>query len=362
MHFLFTAPRYHTNQHFAVKALLDAGHQVTFMALGRGQSEVYDALQPTILAQSAPMRVIGMRTPSIFAFWSMMRRLKPDVVIVRDPNSAYGLLSVAVSRLLGRTVIFYTPTPMYRQLDWRRKFIRSFPAWVARAKWMTPILGSPERYTPAFGALRYLPFAMEPQTAPERRQWFQNGVINVLSVGKFEPRKNHRLFLQAVANLSKKYPIRATVIGECTLAEHKHELSAVKELNKLLALGNIVRFESNQSFWEVQVEYAKHDVFVLPSRDEPAGISLLEAMSHSMPVICSDSCGLKGSIRQGENGYVFRTDDANDLERCLERIISDRCRLMEMGATSYEIVVSDNWPAKYAETIVAIADEKEQHL
>ena len=49
MHFVFTAPRYHTNQHFAMKALLDAGHEVSFLALKRGHSEVYDALDPTIL-------------------------------------------------------------------------------------------------------------------------------------------------------------------------------------------------------------------------------------------------------------------------------------------------------------------------
>ena len=33
MHFVFTAPRFHTNQHFPAKALLDAGHQVTFLVL-----------------------------------------------------------------------------------------------------------------------------------------------------------------------------------------------------------------------------------------------------------------------------------------------------------------------------------------
>ena len=36
MHFLYTAPRYHTNQHFTSKALLDAGHHVTFLVLRRG--------------------------------------------------------------------------------------------------------------------------------------------------------------------------------------------------------------------------------------------------------------------------------------------------------------------------------------
>ena len=36
LRFVFTAPRYHTNQHYAVKALLDAGHEVSFLALRRG--------------------------------------------------------------------------------------------------------------------------------------------------------------------------------------------------------------------------------------------------------------------------------------------------------------------------------------
>ena len=51
MHFLFTASVYHTNQHFAVKALQDAGHEVSYLALAREQSEVYDALCPTILGE-----------------------------------------------------------------------------------------------------------------------------------------------------------------------------------------------------------------------------------------------------------------------------------------------------------------------
>ena len=37
--FLFTAPRFHTNEHYAVKALLEAGHEVAFFALRRGGSK-----------------------------------------------------------------------------------------------------------------------------------------------------------------------------------------------------------------------------------------------------------------------------------------------------------------------------------
>ena len=362
LHFLFTAPRYHTNQHFAVKALLDAGHRVSFLALRREHSEVYDALHPTILGESIATRAIQSRRigiPPLPDFWKQMRKLNPDVVIARDPNTAYGLLSAVVGRLMVANVIFYSQTPVHRRLNWWETFMRSFPARVARARWITPLLGSPETYPPAFGALRYVPFAMEPQTAPDQRSWFRDSAINILCIGKFEERKNHRLFLQAIACLSERYPVRATIIGQCTTGEHRRRVSEIKEFQKSAGLGDRVRIKTNMSYWDVQREYGKHDLFVLPSRDEPAAVSPLEAMAHSLPVVCSDSNGTQCYIRQGENGYVFRTDDLDDLKDYMERIISDRRRLVEMGSRSYELVVSEHSPARYVEALLAIAERRE---
>ena len=233
--------------------------------------------------------------------------------------------------------------------------MRSFPAWVAQARWITPVLGSADAYSPAFAALRYVPFVMEPQTDPSQKQWFQGRTINVLCVGKFHRRKNHRMFLQAVADLSQRYQIRATVIGECSEPEHQREMKDIEELHKSLALGDRVCLKTNVSYWDVQQEYAKHDLFVLPSRDEPAAVSPLEAMAHSIPVICSDSNGTNCYIRPGENGYVFRTDDAAHLVECMERVISSPARMMKMGAISYKLVVTEHSPARYVRRMVSIA-------
>ena len=355
MHFVFTAPRYHTNQHFAVKALLDAGHQVTFLALGRGQSEVYDSLEPTVLPNSGVMRALGISAPSPFTLWGTLNRLDPDVVIVRDPNTPYGLLSVILSRLRRLNVVLYSQTPMHRSLSWRQRFIRSFPAWLSGAKWITPVLGSPDVHPPAFSALRYVPFVVEPQAAPSQRRWFLDGTINLLCVGKFEERKNQRMFLHAIAAVSEENSIRATLVGECTTVEHRRELSGLQDLRKSLGLCGRVNFKTNLPYWDAQAEYTKHDLFVLPSRDEPAAVSPLEAMSHSLPVICSDSNGTRCYIRPGENGYIFKTDDLDDLVACMERIICDRERLKQMGARSYELVLTEHSPAKYVETMVSIA-------
>ena len=69
MRFVFTAPRYHTNQHFVVKALLDAGHEVSFLALGRGQSEYYEAIQPIVLGEAGVVRLWRR-------VWRQMRALR----------------------------------------------------------------------------------------------------------------------------------------------------------------------------------------------------------------------------------------------------------------------------------------------
>ena len=351
MRFVFTAPRYHTNQHFAMKALLDAGHEVSFLALRRGQSEVYEVLHPTILGEAAPVR-LWMRT------WRRMRALGPDVVVVRDPPTAFGLLSVAAARLMGRTLVFYTQTPMYRRLGWWKKLWRWFPAWATGAEWITPVLGWPDRYSPALSVLRYVPFVMEPQTAPERREWFRDGAVNVLCIGKFEERKNHRLFMEAVSRLSGRYAVRATIVGECSTEEHRRELEAVKELHGSLGLGERVVFKTNLPYREVQREYALHDLFVLPARREPASVSLLEAMAHSLPVVCSDSNGTQCYVRPGENGYVFGTDDVDGLVAAMEQIVEDRERLKAMGRRSYELVVSEHAPGRYVEALLEIAEQK----
>ena len=344
LRFLFTAPRYHTNQHFAVKALLDAGHEASFLALKRGQSEVYDALHPTVLRRMSP-----------FWLWQSMRTVKPDAVIVRNPSSTYGLVSVIVATMLGAVVIFYSQTPLHRQLNMWKRVIRTVPAWVVRAKWITPVLGSPDRYPAALNALRYVPFVMEPQTAPDQKQWFRGNATNILCIGKYQRRKNHRLFLQAFARLAGRHSVRATIVGECTTTEHQRELSELKNYQQHLGLIGNICFKKNLPFKDVQDEYWRHDLFVLASRDEPAAVSNLEAMAHSLPVICSNSNGTKCYTRPGENGFIFRTDDVDHLEQCMESIVSNRERLVAMGARSYQLVVSEHAPRRFVQTLLEIA-------
>ena len=369
MHFVFTAPRYHTNQHFAAKALVDAGHRVSFLVLERGQSETYEAVRPEVLGESLASRTLSRLAsglfgrsvdreysfPRILVFWRRLRGLAPDVVIVRGHRTWYGRLSIWSARLNGFPVIFYTQNRLHRPIDRFRRFLHTFRARIVGAQWITPVLGDPDRYPPAVPVMRYVPFVMEPQTPPERKTWFSEDAVSVLSIGKFQRRKNHRLLLQAIARLSARYPLRATIIGECTTAEHRQELAEVERVRDREGLRDRVRIRSNLPYPEVQRALSVHDVFVLASRTEPATISQLEAMAHSLPVICSDANGTRCYVRPGENGFIVRTGDVDDLARHLETIIRNRERLVQMGARSYELVVSEHAPGKYVETMLALA-------
>ncbi len=369
MRLVYTAPRYHTNQHFSVQALVEAGHSVSFLVLRRGQSETYDALEPNVLGRSpifdVLLRLVGrcpgvnfertLGLPPLLRFWREMRGLRPAAVIVRDPFSAYGMLSTLTSRLIGARPIFYSQAPKYRRLSRWKRFVFALARRAAGAEWITPVLGSPGLRGSVDTHLRYAPFVIRPQTAPGGKRWFAGGVVNILSVGKYEARKNHGLFLDVIGRLSRRHSIRATIVGECSTSEHRLELERVRRHCQRLDLEGTVGIEVNLPFPEVQRRYSEHDVFVLASRDEWAAVSPLEAMAHSLPVACSDSNGTQCYVRPGENGFVFRSDDLDDLEACLSRIVSDRERLVEMGRRSHELVVSEHAPERYVEAVTAMA-------
>lgn len=369
MHFVFTAPRFHTNQHFPAKALIDAGHQVTFLVLRRGQSESYAALTPVVLGCSPVFEILrslasnlpgigysnvgGM--PSPYRFLKHMRRLRPSAVVVRDPNSAYGLLATLAAKLTGTKLIVYTQTPKHQRMPWLKRLRFPLMLRLTGATWFTPVLGSTSKYPAVHKALRYVPFVVEAATEPKDKQWFTGGCVNILAIGKFQQRKNHALFVEAIAAVARRYAVHALIVGECSTDEHREVLDHVRQRRTDLGLEDAVEIRTNLAFDEVQRLYATHDLFVLASRGEPAAVSPLEAMAHSLPVICSDSNGTACYIVRGRNGFVFRSDDADDLAACITSVVADRVRLTEMGAQSYQQVLTDHSPARYVDALIEMA-------
>jgi glycosyltransferase involved in cell wall biosynthesis len=77
------------------------------------------------------------------------------------------------------------------------------------------------------------------------------------------------------------------------------------------------------------------DVFVLPSRHEPWGLVVNEAMNAGRAVIVSDDVGcLRDLVREGETGAVFPAGDVAALAAALEHVLATRETAARMGAAA----------------------------
>lgn len=72
----------------------------------------------------------------------------------------------------------------------------------------------------------------------------------------------------------------------------------------------------NQSM--MPILYRMGQVFILPSISETWGLAVNEALACGTPVIVSDKCGCSlDLIRSDENGYVFKSNDKDDLVKAM---------------------------------------------
>ncbi|MFB6198367.1 MAG: glycosyltransferase, partial [Halobacteriaceae archaeon] len=83
---------------------------------------------------------------------------------------------------------------------------------------------------------------------------------------------------------------------------------------------------------ELFAQYKSADVYVLPSRADPWGISVVEAMKAGTPVILSDAVGAGRDLVDGKKtGYIFPSEDSTVLADYLADLLSDAEKRRKMG-------------------------------
>jgi glycosyltransferase involved in cell wall biosynthesis len=117
--------------------------------------------------------------------------------------------------------------------------------------------------------------------------------------------------------------------------------SRLEELARREAPGRVVWHGFvNQS--RVPPLLAAADVFVMPSQDEPWGLSVNEAMAVGLPAICSDGVGCAVDlVRPSVTGHVYPVGDTAALARCLDGLRSDPDGRRRMGAAAQELVLKE---------------------
>lgn len=349
MRILFVAPRFHTNQYQAVKTLIEKEHQVSFHVASLGFTEDHSLVQPVRYPQAKASLLLerlvgqgGVNHPNYFpnpiGYWKAFRQLRPEIAIIRDPFKLFSVLA-AICALFTRTkIVFYTQEHLRRKLTAKTKLKRKMALRFFGAAWMTPIVDAAQSANARMRHMYYVPLPVPVQ--PEDGMHNANsGFPRILMVGKYhQKRKNHLLLIQAAKILSQQYQFQLTIVGECMRETQMKKYAELEDVVCRLGLQGMVKLERNVPYAQMKDLYLSHDIFVLPARDEQYGVSVTEALGYGLPAICTDTCGARFNIRNGENGFVVRSDSVADLVTALEHFLANRHTLAEMQLRSIQYV------------------------
>ena len=179
--------------------------------------------------------------------------------------------------------------------------------------------------------------------------------INRLSfavIGSIEERKGQDLFLKAIKKLPKKIAQKAKfyIVGNCLSQQYMEELRQLK-------VQNVEFVNPITDFNEMLHFYEQISCVVVPSRDEPTSRITLEAMMMGRPAIVSNRVGASYLIEEGQNGFVFPTEDSSYLSKLLKHIITHPKKLKEMESCARKAYLANNSIEVYKKNLQKILME-----
>lgn len=375
MKFLYVAPRYHTNQMDIMKGLTESGHEVRFISHYAAIIEDYSCVTPIVLGYSWLYRLIDFlymkvihrkdQTAVVFKIqhgfppFGKLRKLicgfAPDLVILRE-RSVYSMAAYYICKKNGYPCILYNQNPLWSEpakTDLKHRLVDRMTPPLR----MTPVMGEKKPGMTVKENDYFVPFVVNPQRAPKERTYFADGRVHILCIGKYEIRKHHLELLRAVEQLQNKYEICVTLVGEATNHFQKEYCEQVKKYVREHRMEQLVTVKTNVVRRDMEREYLAADLYVIPSTLEMASVSQLEAMSYSLPVICSDTNGTACYVEDGVTGFRFRDCDEADMLYKLDDMLSDRERMLSMGAAGYRAVVDKYNFKNYFDTIIGMREK-----
>lgn len=316
---LFVCPRFHTNHRGWVRRLTDRGWTVSavvaHIAEGEDHSDVSLTMCPTSRL-SEVFESLGIfvgenfpnRGPGVFWALRYLRRAKPNLIVVRGRANLLSLVFLLSARLKHIPVVIYDQEPLY--FHGREKARKKVFDSLLFDAGMTPVIGSPGHRRSTMWS--FVPFesptgeAIRLKRLPARR---------FVAVAKYSSnRKRLEMLLDAaLQELSSEDEL--TVIGTSPDGKVPENLRRYLDGHERFRL----EFKVNLTHQETLESLREFDVFVLPAANEPAAVSVVEALSAGLFVICSDTCGTRGEIPPGR-GIVFRTGETDDLRSAIRRM------------------------------------------
>lgn len=163
----------------------------------------------------------------------------------------------------------------------------------------------------------------------------ENNTINLLYIGSIDSRKGLDILLDANKRLEIRKRIKINYAGAILDEDYYRNVILKYKEENITYLGIIKNEQKKKAIEEA-------DFFVVPSRDEPASLVVIEAFCIGKPVIISNMVGCKYMVNK-KNGFIFDLNDINSLTKILEKIENKKIninRLKENALLNYKKYVN----------------------
>lgn len=151
----------------------------------------------------------------------------------------------------------------------------------------------------------------------------------ILFVGRLVRNKGLDVLIEAMAGLDPRSRPGLTAIGD---GPERH---ALVQLARSRGVDMVWRHEATRD--EVAAAMHRAQVVVVPSRVEPLGLVLLEAMAAGALVVATAAGGLRETVEDGRNGWLVEPDDPAGLAVAIRSALAatdDPARVRAMRAAA----------------------------
>lgn len=173
--------------------------------------------------------------------------------------------------------------------------------------------------------VRTIPNGWEGQPLPRRPA----GRAQLLAVGQLRQEKGHADLLRALPAILQAIPE-----AELIVAGDGPERQSLERIAVELGVSESVRFAGVvEDVWPL---LATADIFVMPSRQEPFGIALAEAMAAGVPVVATRTGGIPELVDDGRCGVLTPPEDPKALAMAVLGVLADPDRADALAAAGLE--------------------------
>ena len=370
MRILISAKTFHPNSLGIVNGFLKQNHEVEYFV---HKSSLIKQPQLTIKPKVVPYngffrfiilkitkstkRVDRYCPPKTITLMKKIRCFNPDVIILKSYTVSNIFVYLLGKMFRVRSIVLLTDHPFNSKKILLGKIFSKI-GLIPNLKIHTAekYSGSIDENQSSKFISSYLPYPIDDdmfKTIDQKNDKtisYENRLCKIIYVGSFNnARKRPTWILNAIFEKKIHKNTYVTFVGLGN--EESPAVSELRRLAKENDYENHINIEFNVPHHKMVNYYRNHDLFILPAENEPFGAVVTEALASGLPIICSDTCGAKAAVKNGFNGFVFKTNDFEEFKDRLYYLCNNEKELILFGKRSFELAKqnysSESWVSNF---------------